>query len=81
MFASASLPITCPQSSLFVPKTAVVTTTECTYVIHAAGGRTELVDVQVGDENSGQVQVSGQLRPGDVMLQTGSEDIAARQPL
>jgi RND family efflux transporter MFP subunit len=79
MFASVSLPISRPQSSLFVPKTAVVSTTERTYVIRVAQGRTELVNVQVGDENSGQVQVFGQLKVDDIVLKTGSEDIAARQ--
>ena len=81
MFASASLPISRPQSSLFVPKTAVVTTAERTYVVRVAGGRTELVDVQTGDENNGQVQVFGQLRAGDVVLKAASEDIANQQPL
>jgi membrane fusion protein (multidrug efflux system) len=81
MFASASLPITRPQSSLFVPKTAVVTTAERTYLVRVANGQTELVDVQVGDENNGQVQVFGKLRDGDVVLKTASEDIADKQPV
>ncbi|RZK35036.1 MAG: efflux RND transporter periplasmic adaptor subunit, partial [Hymenobacter sp.] len=79
MFASVSLPISRPQSSLFVPKTAVVSTPERTYVIRVAQGRTELVDVQVGDENSGQVQVFGKLQAGDVVLRAGGEEIAAQQ--
>jgi membrane fusion protein (multidrug efflux system) len=79
MFASVSLPISRPQSSLFVPKTAVVTTAERTYVIRVANGRTEPVDVQVGDENSGQVQVFGKLKADDVVLKTGNEELAASQ--
>jgi RND family efflux transporter MFP subunit len=79
MFASASLPISRPQSSLFVPKTAVVTTAERTYVIRVAKGHTELVNVQVGDENSGQVQIFGKLQAGDVVLRTGGEEIASQQ--
>jgi membrane fusion protein (multidrug efflux system) len=81
MFASVSLPINRPQSSLFVPKTAVVSTTERTYIIRVAKGHTELVDVQVGDENSGQVQVFGKLRAGDVVLKTGGEEVAAQQAI
>jgi membrane fusion protein (multidrug efflux system) len=53
MFVSASLPITHPRSSIFVPKSAVVTTVERTYVIYIAKGHTSLVDVQLGDENNG----------------------------
>ena len=81
MFASASLPISRPQSSLFVPKTAVVTTAERTYVIRVANGRTTLVDVQAGDENGGLVQVFGKLQAGDVILKAGNEELAANQPV
>ena len=81
MFASAILPITQPQSSLFVPKSAIVNTSERTYVIQVASGRTELIDVQAGDENNGQVQVFGNLKAGDVVLKSGSEDMAAQQPV
>ena len=79
MFASASLPITRPQSSIFVPKSALVTTAERTYVIRVASGHASLVDVQQGDENNGQVQVFGKLKAGDVVLRTGTEDIADQQ--
>jgi RND family efflux transporter MFP subunit len=79
MFASASLPISRPQSSLFVPKTAVVTTAERTYVIRVADGRTEAVTVQVGDENGGMVQIFGKLKADDVVLKTGNEELAASQ--
>lgn len=79
MFASASLPITRPQSSIFVPKSAIVTTAERTYVIRVANGHTTLVDVQQGDENNGQVQVFGKLKAGDVVLRNGTEDVADGQ--
>ena len=62
-----------------MPKTAVVSTTERTYVIRVVQGRTELIDVQQGDENQGQVQVFGPLKAGDVVLRAGGEEIAARQ--
>ena len=81
MFASASLPVKVAAGSLFVPKTAVVSTAERTYLIRVAGGRAELVDVQLGDENAGQVQVFGQLRAGDEVLQSGNEEITAGQPV
>ncbi|QKG58450.1 efflux RND transporter periplasmic adaptor subunit [Hymenobacter sp. BRD128] len=81
MFASASLPVQARANSLFVPKSAVVNTAERTYLIRVADGRTELVDVQLGDENAGQVQVFGKLRAGDVVLKSGNEEITARQPV
>lgn len=79
MFASASLPITRPQSSIFVPRSAIVTTAERTYVVRVAQGHASLVDIQQGDENNGQVQVFGNLKAGDVVLRAGTEDVAEQQ--
>lgn len=79
MFASASLPITRPQSSIFVPRSAIVTTAERTYVIHVTDGHATLIDIQQGDENNGHVQVFGKLKAGDIVLRTGTEDIADQQ--
>jgi RND family efflux transporter MFP subunit len=81
MFASANIPIKSPKSSLYVPKSAVVSTAERTYVIRVAGGKTELVDVQKGDENAGQVQVFGSLKAGDVVLKAGNEEIGKNEPV
>ena len=81
MYAAASLPIKSPKTSLYVPKSAVVSTAERTYVIRVAAGKTELVDVQKGDENAGQVQVFGPLQAGDVVLKAGNEEVANHVPL
>ncbi|AWM32511.1 efflux RND transporter periplasmic adaptor subunit [Hymenobacter nivis] len=81
MFASATIPIKSPKTSLYVPKSAVVSTAERTYVIRVVAGKTELVDVQKGDENAGQVQVFGPLKAGDVVLKAGNEEIVAQQPV
>jgi membrane fusion protein (multidrug efflux system) len=81
MFASANIPIKSPKSSLYVPKSAVVSTSERTYVIRVVGGKTELVDVQKGDENAGQVQIFGALKAGDVVLKAGNEEIGKGEPV
>jgi membrane fusion protein (multidrug efflux system) len=81
MFASATIPIKAPKSSLFVPKSAVVSTAERTYVIRVVKGKTELLDVQKGDENGGQVQVFGSLKAGDVVLKAGNEEIGKDEPV
>ena len=81
MYAAASLPIKSPQTSLYVPKSAVVSTAERTYVIRVTDGKTELVDVQKGDENGGQVQVFGPLKADDVVLKAGNEEVANHVPL
>ena len=59
----------------------LVSTAERTYVIRVVGGKTELVDVQKGDENAGQVQVFGALKAGDVVLKAGNEEIGKDEPV
>ncbi|MFD1470758.1 efflux RND transporter periplasmic adaptor subunit [Hymenobacter caeli] len=81
MFASATIPIKSPKTSLYVPKSAVVSTAERTYVIRVVAGKTELVDVQKGDENAGQMQVFGSLKAGDVVLKAGNEEIGKDEPV
>jgi membrane fusion protein (multidrug efflux system) len=81
MFATASLPVKAVANSLFVPKSAVVSTAERTYVIRVAGGKADLVDVQKGDETNGQLQIFGALKPGDEVLKTGNEEIDSQTPL
>lgn len=81
MFATASLPVNGAKTSLYVPRSAVVSTAERTYVIRVTKGRAELVDVQKGDESLGQIQVFGPLKVGDVVLKAGNEEIANEEPL
>lgn len=81
MYAAATLPIKSPKTSLYVLKSAVVSTNERTYVIRVIDGKTELVDVQKGDENAGQVQVFGSLKANDVVIKAGNEEIANHAPL
>ncbi|MBW3131100.1 efflux RND transporter periplasmic adaptor subunit [Hymenobacter profundi] len=81
MFATATVPVDAAKSSLFVPRSAVVSTAERTYVIRVKNNRAELVDVQKGDETMGQIQVFGPLKIGDVVLKAGNEEITNEEPL
>jgi len=81
MFATATLPVNAAKSSLFVPRSSVVSTAERTYVIRVKKGRAELVDVQKGDETMGQLQIFGPLAIGDVVLKAGNEEIMNEEPL
>jgi len=81
MFATATLPVDATKNSLFVPRSAVVSTAERTYVIRIVKGRADLVDVQKGDESQGQIQVFGPLKVGDVVLKAGNEEITNEEPL
>lgn len=77
MFASVQLPVnSAREGSLYVPKTAVVSTIDRTYVLKVVNGRAVRVTVQKGDKSAGQTQIFGDMKPGDIILKTASEDLA-----
>ncbi|WP_420154666.1 efflux RND transporter periplasmic adaptor subunit [Siphonobacter sp.] len=76
MFASARLPVHSTEGSMYVPKTAIVSTMDRTFVIKVENGKAVHVTVQKGDEAVGQTQVFGDLKPGDTVLKRASEEIA-----
>jgi RND family efflux transporter MFP subunit len=61
--------------SLLVPPTAVVTTTERTFVIRVRDGRAEWVNVRRGKPAGDMVEVLGPLVPGDVVVRRASDEI------
>lgn len=62
--------------SLVVPPTAIVTTTERTFVIRInSGSRAEWVNVRRGQPAGELVEVLGQLSPGDLVLRRASDEI------
>ena len=58
-----------------MPPTAVVTTTERTFVIRVNGGRAEWVNVRKGRASGDMVEVLGPLSPGDLVVRCGSDEI------
>lgn len=75
MYAEVQIPMASNDSTFIVPKTAVVTSTEKIFVIRVADKRAEWVDVKKGRESKGQIEVYGNLRAGDLLVQTASEEI------
>lgn len=61
--------------SLLVPPTAVVTTTERTFVIRVRDGRAEWVTVRRGRGAGDMVEVLGTLAPGDLIVRRASDEI------
>jgi hypothetical protein len=68
-------PIRRDAPSLFVPSSAIVETTETTYVDRVRGGAIEQVAVQRGTALKGRVEVFGPLQAGDLVLTRGSEEL------
>ena len=75
MYADVVWPIRRPTSSLLVPATAIVTTTERMFVIRARGGKAEWVDVRRGSMTGDLVEVFGDLRAGDEVVRRANDEI------
>ncbi|OFW16199.1 MAG: hypothetical protein A3F69_00455 [Acidobacteria bacterium RIFCSPLOWO2_12_FULL_66_10] len=75
MYADVAWPVRRPTMSLLVPDTAVVTTTERTFVVRARAGKAEWVDVRRGASANGTVEVFGQLQEGDEIVKRGNDEI------
>jgi membrane fusion protein (multidrug efflux system) len=81
MYPSVRWPVRASKAVLLVPKTSVVTTTERTFVIRARQGRAEWVDVRKGVGDGDLVEVSGNIKAGDQVVQRASDEIREGDPL
>jgi RND family efflux transporter MFP subunit len=78
MYATVAWTIRRPQPSLFVPGTAIATTTERTFVVRVRNGQTEWVDVKRGVTSENQlVEVFGNLQAGDQVAVRGTDELRA----
>lgn len=75
MFAEVQWPASRAASSLFVPRTAVVRTSERQFVVRVRGGVAEWVDVRRGELDGESVEVFGDLRAGDEIVRRGNDEI------
>lgn len=81
MFAEVQWPARRARPSLFVPQSAVATTTERTFVIRVRGGVVEWVDVRRGATMDNLVEVFGDLEPGDDVAVRGTDELRAGTPV
>jgi RND family efflux transporter MFP subunit len=75
MYPAVKWPVRSARAVLLVPKSAVVTTTERTFVIRSRDGRAEWVDVKKGAADGDSIEVLGGLRAGDLVLRRGSDEV------
>lgn len=75
MFAEVQWPVSRAQTSLFVPRTAVVRTSERQFVVRVRNGVAEWVDVRRGELNGDVLEVFGDLRAGDDVVRRGNDEI------
>jgi membrane fusion protein, multidrug efflux system len=74
-FCQVQWPVRRPAPSLLVPSGSVASTTDRTFVVRVASGRTEWVNVSTGLASGPLVEVFGNLRPGDTIAARGSDEI------
>ena len=77
MFADVAWPVRRNGPSLFVPPSAIVTTTQKTFVVRVKDGVVEQVNVQRGLKSGELVEVLGDLHDGDLVAKRGSEEMRA----
>jgi len=77
MFAQVLWPIHRSRPSLWVPRTAVVKTTEKTFVIRVKQGVTEWIEVKPGSLREGLTEVFGDLSDGDQVVVRGTDELRA----
>ena len=81
MYPTVKWPVRKPRAALMVPASAVVTTTERTFVIRARSGRAEWVDVRKGAAEGGLVEVLGDLRAGDQVIRRATDETRDRSSI
>ena len=81
MYPEVKWPVRQAKASMLAPKTAVVTTTERTFVIRDNNGKAEWVNVSKGAADGDLIEVSGSLKPGDKIVRRATDEIRDGAPL
>jgi len=81
MVAEVKIPLSGSDSTLVIPRSALINGTERVFVIKVTGNKAEWVDVQKGAEENGKIAVYGKLAPGDTIVKTATEEIRNGAPV
>ncbi|MCC6265709.1 MAG: efflux RND transporter periplasmic adaptor subunit [Bryobacterales bacterium] len=75
MYAQVTWPLSSGGEILFLPPSAVKSTTERTFVVRVRNGKAEWVNVKRGVLDGDLVEVMGDLAAGDLVLKRGTDEI------
>jgi membrane fusion protein (multidrug efflux system) len=75
MEVEVNLPLPSVDSAFIVPRSAVVNSTESVFVIRVVNGQTQRVDVKTGRDSNGLTEIFGNLKSGDLLLISASDEI------
>ncbi|HEY4285819.1 MAG TPA: efflux RND transporter periplasmic adaptor subunit [Puia sp.] len=82
MVAEVELPMPSQDSTFVVPATAIVNSTERVFVIKVdSDNKAQWVDIKVGRSEGGKTEIYGDLKEGDQLLKTGSEERRNGSPI
>lgn len=81
MYPSVKWPVRRLRPALYVPRAAVVTTTERTFVILNRDSRAEWVDVRKGAVEGDLIEVTGPLKAGDMVVRRASDEMREGTPI
>jgi membrane fusion protein (multidrug efflux system) len=81
MYADVNVPLPARDSTIIVPKTAVVTSTEKVFVIKVVDNHAKWVEVKKGLESKDMMEVYGEIKPGDQVIKKGTDEIRDGSPI
>ncbi|WP_299497301.1 efflux RND transporter periplasmic adaptor subunit [Mucilaginibacter sp.] len=81
MYADVNVPLPSHDSTLIVPKSAVVSSTEKVFVVRVTNHHAEWVDVKKGFQSGDKMEVYGNLKAGDKVVKNATDEIRDGQQL
>jgi len=75
MFAQVTLQLSNPQKTFLVPQSAVTGNSQRIFVIRVDQHKARWVDIKKGRSSADSVEVYGNFKPGDVLLQNATDEI------
>lgn len=75
MYADVQLASAGNRQALWVPKSAVVTSTERKYVLKEQAGKLTRIDVSTGNQSAGKVEIYGNINAGDKVVLSATEEM------
>jgi RND family efflux transporter MFP subunit len=81
MYAEVDVPLPSHDSTFIIPKTALVTSTEKVFVIKVVDNKAIWVDVRKGSVAGDVTSVFGDLKPGDMLVTKGTDEIRDGSPV
>ena len=81
MYAEVKVPVTRNKATLFVPRTALINSTEGVFVVKVNGDAAEWVHIQKGNVLDSLIEVFGPIEEGQQVVRKASEEYRNGKPL